>query len=477
MNFLYLLTLSLTGSVTNGFLMMSNVNRVREYTRTKGLSRRESGFIHIGEKTVSPDVSIVILPGTLVSPDDYSPLGHQLKYMCDTKNITTDISIAQFTLNIGHRFEVDRVSKDILETTKSENIILVGHSASSAIGVDIASKVNASGLIQWCGTFNSRGTFPWETYDGNECKIPVLTILSEQDNLFSFAAALGDFDGFKNSKSMFSTYIKDANHMAGIGKTIEPGMKITKRMNSTMQRLNMDKSDFKDADRISISWRMTEFISHVHGTHSNKLDILNSHFWEKYEHLIESDVRPDVKSMLYGNSNTSVMHRHIHTPPDLILTIIYCSLPEIRPFVHFYTMLLPFIFSYGTSISISPLMNPLPGGGLNNPSIWVKIPSGKERNFSRDLNSRTFMETLSELSDEDREAYFKYGKQVAFVEDNFIPHVPGCGLLWLCLPLGVESKGEFITIKSPVIRMGDRLNTKIISKKQCLELILIKAFE
>jgi hypothetical protein len=477
MNFLIIFTLFFTYAFTNGFVLMSTVqSKVEKYKYKDGPISRNGKFIHIGDKPVNPDVSIVILPGTLVSPDDYSPIGQQLKLMCDTKDIESEISIAKFTLNCGHRFEVDRISKDIIENVNSENIIIVGHSASAAIGIDIASNVNATGLIQWCGTFNSRGTFPWEIYDINKCNIPVLTILAEQDDMLSFAAALGDFNGLKVSNNRFVSYIKDANHMSGIGDYVEKDRKITKRMKHSMEKLGMENYELKDLDRISISWRMAEFISHITVYPSDKLKILNDHFWEKYEKLIDNFGRPNVKTMIYGENTTSIYHNHIHTPPDIILTIIYCSLPEIRPFIHFCTMLIPFIFSYGESISVSPLMNVFAGNCLNNPSIWVKIPERTCEYFSRDINSYTFAEALSEVSDEDRQAYFDHGKQVVFQEDEVIQHVPGCGLIWLCTPIKIETTEDFILVKSPVINMQNRLNTKIISKSQCLELILIKAF-
>lgn len=477
MNFLTIFTLSFTYVFTNGFVSMSTgQSALNKYKYKDGPIVKTGKFIHIGDKSVNPDVSVVILPGTFVSPEDYSPIGQQLKSMCDAKNIKSDISIAKFTLNCGHRFEVDRISKDILENVNSENIIIVGHSASAFIGAEIASNVNATGLIQWCGTFNSRGTFPWETYDGNECKVPVLTILSEQDNLFSFAAALGDFNGLRLSKTMFASYIKDATHMSGIGESVDKKRKITKRMKHSMEGLGIEKSDLKDLERISITWRMTEFISHITVSPSDKLEHMNNHFWEKYEKLIDNFGRPHVKTMLYGENTTSSYHHHIHTPPDMILTILYCSLPEIKPFLHFCTMLIPFIFSYGESISVSPLMNVFPGNCLNNPSIWVKIPEDTCEYFSRDLNSNTFMEALSEVSEEDRAAYFNHGKQVVFQEDDVVPHVPGCGLIWLCTPLNIESRKDVILVKSPVIKMQNRLNTKLISKDQCTELILIKAF-
>ena len=330
--------------------------------------------------------------------------------------------------------------------------------------------------MRWCGTFNSRGNFPWEIYDRTSIKFPVQCILAEQDGMFSFTSSLKDFDGLENSTTVFPTYLKDGKHMSGVSTLDRP---LTRRM--TKKGLTEQNSYVT-----SIASKISDFIVYVDGPENPGYDkslktlvTLKKSFFKKYKGLINSSYRPDVKSMIYDKEELTHTHTHIHTPQDMFLTIMYCSLPEVRHSIHFFTMMLPFIFSLGESVSVSPLMNVLPGRYFNNPSIWVKIPENTKENFSRDTNNRTFNDALSEVSKKDRKEYLENGRPMVFGNDTVIPLIPGCSLLWLFSPLSLNygsSNDSAVVIKSPVIRMNYRLNTKLISREQCLEWILVKSF-
>jgi len=308
----------------------------------------------------------------------------QIGSICDSKNITVDVDIAKFAFNVGHRFESESMSEKIKKRAKSDKIVVVGHSASAVVGADIAQKVDAVGFVQWCGTFNSNGDFPWDCLDPYKYDLPIMTILSEHDSLFSFATA-------------------------------------------TRETQSVD----------------------------------------------------DVKAMLYGPDSTEY-HTHSTSPPGLLYSLLYAGFPEGRSLLTLTTVILPFIFTYPSkdrSISVSGIVNPLPGAVFSNPSVWAKIPYDGPDNFSREVNSETFNQALSEVSEEDREAYIKHGKPMVFARDTEIAKVPGCGLVWVYSPLVLENKDSYLSVSSPVIRMKDTLNTKLLSKKQCLEWILVGCFK
>ena len=433
-------------------------------------------IVPVLDKQNDPKVSVVILPGTLVRPKYYEPIAHSIERLCNSKKIEVDVSLAKFTLNIGHRFQVESMSEEILKTVKTDNIVLVGHSASAFVGIDISSKVKAKGLVQWCGTFNSRGSFPWEIRQRNELNSPVLCILAEQDGMLSFTSALKDFDGLFNSTTTFPTYIKDAKHMSGISWLDRP---LTKRMRIDMINRSLTEKELGESYAKSIAMRISDFVGYVNGSDVSRvsLNLLKEDFWIKYEGLIHANHRPSVKSMIYRSDSFSKTHTHIHTPQGMFLTVVYCSFPESRYLIHFLTMMLPFIFSHD-SVSICPLMNVLPGKKLNNPSIWVKIPKHTRRKFSRDTNSKTFKAALEEVPERCKQEYFQCGKPMVFGSDIDIPLVPGCALVWLMSPLKIAygNKEDPVVVSSPTIRMGSRLNTKLISREQCLEWILVKAF-
>lgn len=433
------------------------------------------------DKQNDPTVSVVILPGTLVRPKCYEPLAREIHNICRKKDIDVDISLARFTLNIGHRFQVDSMSKEITKNTKTENIVLIGHSASAAVGIDICSNIKAKGFVQWCGTFNSRGSFPWEIYDRLGFKSPILCILAEQDRMFSFTAALKDFDGLSNYANMFPTYIKDAKHMTGVSKYQGP---LTKRMKNDMGTLFLTEKGLHKSYVKTIAQRVSDFVAYTQGPGSPTyedslydLNLLKEDFWIKYKGLIPANTKPDAKSIIYGSEKSEHGHRHIHTPQGMFMTILYCAFPETRCLMHFLTIMVPFILSHD-SVSVSPLLNVVPGRKLNNPSIWVKIPLHTGKNFSRDTNSRTFKDALGEVEEKDRREYFKSGRPMVFGPDISISLVPGCAVAWLLTPLRLKygDKGNAVIVNSPTIRMNSRLNTKLISKEQCLEWILVKSF-
>ena len=474
------LILSLSASLSRCFLFPQ--------MRTACLSKTSKDFIHV-DRTVGskPDVSVVVLPGTLVPPYKYEPVCSRIGSICQSKNITADVSIAKFTLNAGHRFEARSISDKIRNESRSDNIVIVGHSASAVVGADIASMVNATGFVQWCGTFNSNGDFPWDSVDPYRYDTPTMAILSENDALFSFPIAAREFCSFGNSTNkVIPTSIPDAGHFSGVYMEDRKFKDLPRRLQNTIERTGTYVDDLFDMSVVSVAWRVSEFIGHLKGlpVSSKRIQDMQMGFRSRFGELCSTQSKDDVKSMIYGRgySDSSVYHTHTQHPPGFLYALLYAAFPELRSFITVATVVMPFIFTYPSdrrSISISSTVNPLPGSTFSNPSIWAKIPHSGPDNLSRKVNSATFEKALSEVSKEDRNMYYKYGKPLVFTRDTPIPKVPGCGLLWVCSPLVIGNEESYASVSSPVVKMEDKntLNTKLISRKQCLEWILVGCFK
>jgi hypothetical protein len=445
------------------------------------------GFLRVGPTpapTPAPDFSVFVLPGTLVPPSSYEAVGLQIGSLCRSINITTDVSIAKFTLNAGHRFEARAVSENIKREARSENIVVVGHSASAVVGAEVARLVDAAGFVQWCGTFNSNGDFPWDCVDPYRYDMPMLSILSEQDSMLSFATAIREFRApGNNTSSVIPTSIRDSGHFSGIYTDDREFEELPRSIQSTIERTGTSVDDLFDMSAVAVSWRISEFIGFLNGSPRSAENIrgMESRFRSRFGELASTHCRDDVKTMLYGSGNTpGVKHVHSVDPPGLLYALLYAAFPGGRSLLVLFTVVMPFIFSYPSedrSISMTPMVNPLPGATLANPAIWAKIPRIDESSFCREVNSDTFERALADVSEEDRSAYFNYGKPMVFGRDARVPRVPGCGLVWVFKPLVVEENDSYARVSSPVIRMKSTLNTKLISRKQCLEWILVKCFK
>lgn len=463
--------------LSSGFFLPSSIKAGGPFTFS-------SGFINTDPvpSTEKPDFSVFVLPGTLVPPSSYESVCRQIGSICDSKNITVDVDIAKFAFNVGHRFESESMSEKIKKRAKSDKIVVVGHSASAVVGADIAQKVDAVGFVQWCGTFNSNGDFPWDCLDPYKYDLPIMTILSEHDSLFSFATATREFCNFGNyTNSVIPTSIKDAGHFSGIFPDDREFEELPSRMQYTLEKTGMSVDDVFDMGVASVAWRVSEFIGYLDGSSKSieRIVDMKKQFQSKFKDISRTQSVDDVKAMLYGPDSTEY-HTHSTSPPGLLYSLLYAGFPEGRSLLTLTTVILPFIFTYPSkdrSISVSGIVNPLPGAVFSNPSVWAKIPYDGPDNFSREVNSETFNQALSEVSEEDREAYIKHGKPMVFARDTEIAKVPGCGLVWVYSPLVLENKDSYLSVSSPVIRMKDTLNTKLLSKKQCLEWILVGCFK
>lgn len=411
------------------------------------------------------NVTMVFLPGTCVSPSEYHSILQNIKTECEYKDMNVDVFVQKFTGNVMQRFEVDMAVNSIKKKfgENPKNLIIVGHSAGAVVGLDIAEKVNASAVVAWCGSFNSEGNLPWDVKDSYGYNVTSLTLLSEYDKLIPFPIAVTEFcdrTSLNSQQIMFASIIKHGNHFSG---------------------LRRDRKS--DASR-DISWKISEFMTFMF-TDGERMKTA-----EKYTRQNSDMLSKDFRG-LCANSHvevsrilktiTSVRNTHYNIPPSMLLTVLYITLPLVRPYIHGLVLFPLFVFSQPTktdSFSYSPMYNFFPMAKLNVPFVWIKLESlPDKKNRARDINISVFEEAFESLSFEQQERYRVYGKKIKFGDDISFPHVPGCSLLWLTVPvIMTDVKGELLA-KSPTIDMGSRMNAKVFSKQNCVEWITSKAFE
>lgn len=426
--------------------------------------KKNSSFSEIIFSESPNNVNLVFLPGTGVSPVEYYPILENIRSKCEFKNMKVDMFMAKFTGNVMQRFESQKVVTSIKNKfgETPNNLIIVGHSAGAFIGLDIAKKVNAKAVVAWCGTFNSQGNLPWDFTESYGYNITSLTLLAEYDKLIPFPIAVSEFCDRTNldyQKNMLASVIKHGRHFSG---------------------LRGDKS----GAYYDISWKISEFMTFMF-TDGDRSKSAEEYTRNNNEMLSKdySGLRTPshVEISRVTKKITGCRNTHYSIPPCMLLTVLYITLPPIRPFIHGFVLFPHFIFSQPTktdSFSYSPMYNFFPNARLNLPFVWIKLDNLPEKkNRAREINISVFEEAFSTLSFEQQERYRVYGKKLKFSDDISIPRVPGCSLLWLSTPVIMKDvKGELVA-KSPVIEMGSRINAKVFSKQNCIEWITSKSFQ
>ncbi len=391
---------------------------------------------------------IVFVPGCGVNPSKYKNILSNIKDHCNLKNTNPDIYLAEFTGNIGHRLEIDKLEKSVKKSFNYEDdIFLIGHSSGGPMCIEIAEKVKASGMILWDSSFNSKGLLPWKSYNEYKFSVPSLTLLSEKDKRVPFPIAAIEYIECMENNSDVSV-LKNCDHFTG---------------------LNNDHNKKESLELVS---KISDYIC----SNKERTSRDTKEFIEDYSGLLKSNYGVS-KTMEYI---TGVKNNHVSTPPDMILTILYITMPSIRSYIHgiLFSMFLVSKPSQDLSYSYSPLFNFDPLAKFNLPSLWVKIDRGfNKKNTARDMNIDTFYKAHELLSNEQKKRYRVYGKKLIFGDDIIIPPIPGiCPLIWLFLPILVREKEDCIIINSPVLKSGSQYNTKLISKENFIEYLTLKAF-
>lgn len=443
-------------------------------------------FHEITPELSKPGVSIVFLPGTLVAPDEYTTVLEELGRACRLNGINANVYNTKFTGNAMHRWEVDDVSRDVIENIPMDNgLVVVGHSGGAFVAVDVAEKVGADCVVQWAGTLNSMGELPWDTRDPRDFKTPRYTILSEYDKRIPFLPAMMEFTEKRNDS--FVTHIEGGTHFSGVrkGSSVKAGDK------------DRSKSRNVDFDTIQIAWKIAVFISATMGIGQEPRACMNyiqsdhnrttHNFFGISKGQTRYELSKDIESMTKRCLGVpqDVTNFHHSVPGDMLLTFLYVSVPYARPVLHAALLYTGFLCSHpdrANSCSYSPLPDMNPFSILRSPPTWVKIGGTDpyQKNRARAMNSDVFAEALGSITPEQKRRYAAHGRKMRFGDDVVIPPIPGCGLAWIVTPLRLvlvhPGTGDLL-VRSPVLNMGSRMNAKILSKTQCIEWITTSSFE
>jgi len=439
-------------------------------------------------------ISIVFLPGTCISPDEYDQFLKELDGMCSIKGIHSNIYNTKFTGDVMHRWEVDQVSEDILGNIPSDNgLVVIGHSAGSFIAPDIAEKVSADCVIQWAGTLNSQGNLPWDSKSYEDVSIPRYTLLSEYDKRVPFTLAIKEFCVDRHNDS-FVSFVEGGTHFSGV----RPSSSNDNSVVSIGNNYTVQKGEGTDVDILQVAWKMSYAIAGLlmigdsQVTADRFLTSDNNRVVERFMSLSKGQTRYEISNDIENIASSKlgvkgkVRNFHHSVPGDMLTTFLYIGIHPLRPFIHAGLLYPSFIFSHpdsvsGESHSYSPLSDMNPFALIRSPPTWVKL-EGLDKNLknrARTMNIEIFRSALDSVSSEQRRRYVKDGRKMTFGDDISIPPVPGCSLIWILAPLHmkiVDGK-NVMSVHSPVLDIGSRMNAKILSKTQCIEWIVTGSFE
>lgn len=443
-------------------------------------------FHRITPESPKPGVSIVFLPGTLVDPKEYSTVLEEIGRACRSKGIDASVYNTKFTGNIMHRWEVDDVARDVVENIPVENgLVVVGHSGGAFVAVDVAEKAGADCVVQWAGTLNSLGELPWDSRDPRDFKTPRYTILSEYDKRVPFLPSMMEFAEKRNDS--FVTHIEGGTHFSGVrkGSSVKAGDEERSRSRSV------------DFDTIQIAWKIAEFVSatmeigedpractkYIQSDHNRTTENFLGISRGQTRYELSKDIESMATRLLGVPQDVTNFHHSV--PGDMFLTLIYVAVPFARPLLHAALLYTGFLFSHpdsSNSHSYSPLPDMNPFSVLRSPPTWVKVRgiSDQQENRARAMNCDVFAEALGSVTPEQKRRYTRHGRKMRFGDDVVIPPIPGCGLGWIMTPLLLllahPGPGDLV-VRSPVLRVGSRMNAKILSKTQCIEWITTSSFE
>lgn len=410
---------------------------------------------------VLKNITIVFLPGTGIEPSEYEHLLQDMKYTCSLKLMNADIFTAKFTGNVMHRFEVDSIVSEVEKNLNLNNdLFIMGHSGGGVVGFEIAKKLNAKGVISLCGTFNSIGDLPWDSINSYDYPLPSLTLLAEHDKMLPFPIAVHEYcSDIKTETRIYSSILNNQKHLSSVGNN-EP-------------------------DSIGvISWKVSEFMASL-STDGPRSDSAKKYIEDETKKVykefsgLSTPNRAEISSTIEKLSGSKNDHHSV--PPDMISTFFYIAFHGIKPFIHLYWLLPTFVFSQPSlyqSHSYSPLPDVFPTAVLHMPPVWLKSESIKKgKNRAMNMNKIVFEEALLSVSKTQRDRYESHGKKITFRDDFSVPKIPGCGMIWLMMPLILNNQGETLEIISPTIDIGSRINAKILSKRMCIEWITTKSFD
>ena len=392
---------------------------------------------------------IVFVPGRGVNPYKYKNILSNIKDNCNQKN--PDIYIAEFTFNLAHSLELDKLEYSVKKSFKKDDeIFLIGHSSAAGnacieIAEKLNEKLNVNGIILWGSSFNSKGLLFNKSYNKYKFSVPSLTLLCEKESRMPFpVAAIEYIENIEDNSDV--SILKNCDHFTG---------------------LNNDHNKKESLELVS---KISDYIC----SNKTRTGKNTKEFIKDYSGLLKSN---------YGVTKTmeeisGVKNNYIFMPPDMILTILYIMMPSSRYYINII-MLYMFLISKPSaenlSYSYSPFFNFDTLGKFNLSSLWVKIDKGFEcrNNYARDMNIDMFYKSHELLSNEQKKRYRIFGKKIVF-GDDIVTSFP---VVWFFLPILIREKEDCVIINSPILKSGNnQYNAKLISKENFIEYLTLKAF-
>ena len=455
---------------------------------------------------------IVFLPGMAVPPALYKPLLAEIHSYLQAKGVTSETHLVHFSVNAGHRLETHLVRNYIDKELKHSKVFLMGHSMGAFTATHVAQQLETplAGLVQLAGHWNSRGGLPYERMSLNT-SFPFLTLLHGNDARLPVTEAILDLKDFSlNAENPEHAFIvvPHLEHFSGV----QPGTShILRRIKRFWDDAELSDEKTDELAVAIIAHRVSSFADYVlQGSKRSKDDLVTSveNTIDRYSPFVDSKDRYSTQSeatklqaMVYNSDPHYIVDSRVAS--NLYAAVVQAAFNSDYPWPFDWIALLKFIFSHtGSWDSVGSQSNTVRtvlyvpwvsavaatarSEQLASAPLWVKFDTDPDRacNVSgKSLNEHTFQTALAEVTASQRVNYERHGRKLVFGNDITLPLVPFCSVVWLAMGLCMESAGDEMIVRSPVLKTkpgrgeyDSKFNAKLLSKGQALEWIICKSF-
>lgn len=365
--------------------------------------------------------------------------------------------ILRYTGNVGHQWQTSALIEKVVADIEGTTFIL-GHSQGAHAAMQSAAQLSLP-FIQWAGTCNSRGEFPYASTYSSAMEAPQLLLLGEKDARLPVSCAVKDALDLQGSRRQLLVTLPDETH------------------SSALQAPHT-------VAKVSAAF-IAGTVLQKNATATAEVEDLRSRSASRFKALLHEASAPRVRDWTEAQqleySGSPVTGHHHSSPPHILLALLSYVCPPLQWYVNL-CMLLP---AFATSRpspevvhSYTPLKSPLCSFSrkIVEPSNSVKLwDAGARRVSAKSLNQRTFYAALSSLPKEDVKRYLAGRKRMYFEDDIVIAPLAGCGLRWLCSSVQFKYGEEGVRVASPTLTALGGCNAKLLSTAQALEWILCKS--
>jgi hypothetical protein len=342
----------------------------------------------------------------------------------------------------------------------------VGHSlGGAALAECIDEFPNVKGLVLFNSCLNVNHQFPFDS--AKVPHAPCLMLLSELDERLPLLNALED---------------ADYHHVDAI---VMDGYKHSSGIQPLKKRYSWDEHYNEEVESMNVAIMIAEFIRSIETGQEDKyytahVESAKKRYQPYFDAMSPWNIEKDVDHI---QSQVSPNHykciHHAYPFRGLLPTLFYLTVDQVHRYLDAAITFPIFICSHPNENNIHsyvPLKDNLvsyvfPRFFIER-ELWCKLKVEECMFQASQLNEELYHECLASISEHDRAKYFRRGKELKFGTDIRV----NTGLGYVFTPLFFDDHGGYVNIRSPVLRVKDRANCKLLSRAQVLEWILYRSF-